>query len=244
MRLGYSCLMELITGDYQYRAITFGPPAQRFWHSAKLRLIERLGMLPDGEPVLDAGCGSGVVSKFLSQNGMKVVGVDSNTESIRFAQSQYGSINLQFKHHELQNVSKLGPFHAIYCLEVLEHLESQTIKEVLQEFHRSATPKAKVLITVPNSHSAWPVIEWILDTFKLVPKLKGEQHLSSFSKKTLRSALTGSGWNVLEVGTFNGIAAFLSRFSGRLALRTERFEFSLRRFLPFNLIYCVAIRLP
>ncbi len=44
-----------VSGDYQARALKSDRAAQRFWHEAKFRLIERIAMPGKHERVLDAG---------------------------------------------------------------------------------------------------------------------------------------------------------------------------------------------
>ena len=51
-----------ISGDYQATALKSDRVAQRFWHEAKFRLIERVAIPSKQERVLDAGCGSGTIS--------------------------------------------------------------------------------------------------------------------------------------------------------------------------------------
>ena len=232
--------MESIPGDYQFNAINYGRPAQRFWHSAKIRLLEHLQVAQSGQTALDAGCGSGVVSHYLAGKCEKVIGIDASQEAIEFATSKFGSSTLSFHNANLQSASSVGNFDLIICFEVLEHLEPAQVQGVLNEFFTSAKNGAKLCITVPNSRSLWPFIEWILDTFHLVPKLKNEQHLSHLNRSNLVKMLQKSGWKVDQIGTFNGIAQFLAGISVKVARRVERMEFYLGRFIPLNLIHCVA----
>ena len=43
-----------ISGDYQARALKSDRAAQRFWHEAKFRLIERVAVPDKSDRVLDA----------------------------------------------------------------------------------------------------------------------------------------------------------------------------------------------
>jgi len=232
--------VESIPGDYQFNAINYGRPAQRFWHSAKIRLLDHLQVAQPSQTALDAGCGSGVVSHYLAGKCDKVVGIDVSQEAVEFATSKFGSSKLSFCKANLQSASSVGSFDLVVCFEVLEHLEPAQVQGVLSEFFSSANNGAKLCITVPNSRSLWPFIEWILDTFHLVPKLKNEQHLSHFNKSNLAEMLRTSGWKVDQIATFNGIAPFLAGISVKVARRVERIELNLGRFIPLNLIYCVA----
>src|SRR4029078_6292298 len=86
-----------ISGDYQARALKSDRAAQRFWHEAKFRLIERVAMPGKGDRVLEAGCGSGTISYFLSGYAGDVTGIDSNPSAIGYAKDTFKAPNLQFR---------------------------------------------------------------------------------------------------------------------------------------------------
>src|SRR6266446_8326223 len=114
-----------ISGDYQARALKSDRAAQRFWHEAKFRLIERIASPAKHERVLDAGCGSGTISHFLSQHAAEVVGVDSNPSAIRYATETYKAPNLRFRLGQFDELKDERAFDRIYCIEVIEHLYEQ-----------------------------------------------------------------------------------------------------------------------
>jgi 2-polyprenyl-3-methyl-5-hydroxy-6-metoxy-1,4-benzoquinol methylase len=233
-----------IPGDYQARAIASRRAPQRFWHQAKLRLIDRIAPASAGHRVADAGCGSGVISAHLAFGGATVVGFDSNPAAVRFASRTFGSDRVRFVLGPFEAILDEGPFDQIYCLEVLEHLYEEQAVATLRLFAMAARPGAELLVTTPNARSAWPAIEWTLDRLGLVPTLDEAQHLNLFNRRTLVRAMASSGWRVTEIGTFNGVAPFLAPISERVARLIERGEFALRRVAPFNLLYCRAIREP
>jgi 2-polyprenyl-3-methyl-5-hydroxy-6-metoxy-1,4-benzoquinol methylase len=152
-----------ISGDYQARALKSDRAAQRFWHEAKFRLIERVAMPEKHERVLDAGCGSGTISYFLSQHAGNVVGIDSNPSAIAFASNAYRAPNLQFRLGQFDDLIGEKPFDKIYSIEVIEHLYADQVVDVLSLFYKLANPGAQLFITTPNYRSAWPFIEWLLD---------------------------------------------------------------------------------
>src|SRR5215469_2178181 len=120
-----------ISGDYQARALKSGRAAQRFWHEAKFRLIERVAIPSKSERVLDAGCGSGTISQFLSLHAGEVIGVDSNPAAISFASNTYVAPNLQFRLGQFGDLIATKPFDRIYCIEVIEHFYESQATEVL-----------------------------------------------------------------------------------------------------------------
>jgi 2-polyprenyl-3-methyl-5-hydroxy-6-metoxy-1,4-benzoquinol methylase len=229
-----------IAGDYQARAIESPRRAQRFWHAAKIRIIDRVAPARPGARVADAGCGSGVIAAHLARTASSVVGFDSNPEAVSFAQTTYGSARLQFVLGPFEQIVEERPFDQIYCCEVVEHLYEEQAISTLRLFARAGAPNAELFVTTPNARSAWPLIEWTLDRLKLVPTLDEAQHLTAFSRARLARALDLAGWHVDELGTFNGAAPFLAPLSEGLARAVERVEFRGRRLLPLNLLYCRA----
>jgi len=227
-----------ISGDYQARALKSDRAAQRFWHEAKFRLIERTAMPGKNDRVLDAGCGSGTISHFLSLHAGEVVGIDSNPSAIKYASSAYKAPNLQFRLGQFDDLVGEKLFDKIYSIEVIEHLYEHQVADVLSLFHKLTNPGGQLFLTTPNYRSAWPLIEWLLDRFALVAKLDEVQHVTHFNKRKLSSMCERAGWRVGHIGTFNGLAPFLAPISRQLALGTEKIEFLFNRLLPQNLLFC------
>jgi 2-polyprenyl-3-methyl-5-hydroxy-6-metoxy-1,4-benzoquinol methylase len=231
-----------ISGDYQARALKSDRAAQRFWHEAKFRLIGRIAMPGKHERVLDAGCGSGTISHFLSLHAGEVVGIDSNPSAIAYARTAYNVPSLEFRQGQFEDLLREKPFDRIYCIEVIEHLYERQVADVLSLFHKLTSPGGQLFLTTPNYRSAWPLIEWLLDRFGLVARLHEAQHVTRFTKRRLVAVCERAGWAVRHIGTFNGVAPFLAPISYRVALASEQIEFALNRVLPQNLLFCVCKR--
>lgn len=228
-----------IPGDYQYRALYHGNPVQRLWHKAKLELIGEVALPEPGERILDAACGSGVISDFLASSGAAVTGVDLNAEAIRFAKRQFERPGLRFECMSLFEFAG-GPFDRIYCLEAIEHFPEIEVAGLLIRFSRLAAPGARLFLTTPNYASLWPLIEWALDFFELVPRLKGEQHLSKMTPFLLKKIMEKGGWDVIEIGSLNGIAPFAAILPGPISPLLLRWEMRNRRKTRRNLLYAVG----
>lgn len=231
-----------IPGDYQARALESPRAAQRFWHAAKIRAIDRICPARPGARIADAGCGSGVIAAHLAARAREVVGFDSNAAAVGYASQAYPGVPVRFVLAPFEQIVTEGPFDQFYCLEVLEHLYEEQAVDTLRLFARAAAPRAELFVTTPNARSAWPLIEWTLDRLQLVPTLDEAQHLTLFTRSTLARAMAAAGWRVAEIGTFNGAAPFVAPLSESLARGVERLEFRARRFMPFNLLYCRAVR--
>jgi 2-polyprenyl-3-methyl-5-hydroxy-6-metoxy-1,4-benzoquinol methylase len=231
-----------IGGDYQARALESPWAAQRFWHSAKIRLMDRVATPVAGARVADAGCGSGVIADHLARTGREVVGFDSNPAAVEHGRMAYPRPNLRFVLGPFERMLEESPFDHIVCLEVLEHLYLEQAVTTLGLFARAAAPGATLFVTTPNRRSAWPAIEWLLDRSGLVPTLDEAQHLTLFSRSLLRTCCEDAGWRVEEIGAFNGLAPFVAPLNESLARGIERVEFGTGRWLPLNLLYCRARR--
>lgn len=231
-----------IRGDYQARALESRWAAQRFWHAAKIRLLDHVAPPRPGSRVADAGCGSGVISSHLARTAGRVTAFDSNPAAVAHGTAAYGRPNLSFVLGPFERMRDFAPFDEIVCLEVLEHLYLEQAEATLRLFAEVAAPGATLFLTTPNVRSAWPAIEWLLDRSGLVPTLDESQHLTLFSGATLRACCERAGWIVDELGAFNGLAPFVAPASESVARLVERVEFAGRGWLPLNLLYCRAVR--
>jgi 2-polyprenyl-3-methyl-5-hydroxy-6-metoxy-1,4-benzoquinol methylase len=227
-----------IRGDYQARALASPWAAQRFWHAAKIRLLDRVAPSRSGARIADAGCGSGVIADHLAERAAEVVAFDSNPAAVEFGRSTYRRSNLRFVLGPFERMLEHGPFDQVVCLEVVEHLYPEQAEQTLALFARAAAPGATLLLTTPNRRSAWPLLEWALDRSGLVPQMDETQHLTLFSKRSLTRACERTGWSVETIGSFNGVAPFLAPVSESLAHGMESLEFRGSSWLPLNLLYC------
>ena len=228
-----------IEGAYQYRAITEGNAVQRFWHLTKQLSIERF--LPPGrsDRVIDVGCGSGVISGFLAERSADVVGIDGNEAAIEFARTQFKAANLRFEHTLIdEDFGVRESVDKIYCLELIEHVYSAQARKMLGYFHSILADEGSVFITTPNYSSPWPVIEWLMDSFKLAPRMEGHQHVERYSPPKLKQVCEEEGFTVETMATTCFAAPWLAPLSWNLALKVNAVETGWR-FIPGCVIICV-----
>jgi 2-polyprenyl-3-methyl-5-hydroxy-6-metoxy-1,4-benzoquinol methylase len=238
--LRYSTADIGIDGSYQHRALREGNAIQRFWHYGKQLTIDRYLPPKPGERVLDVGCGSGVISDFLASRGAHVTGIDGDEASIAFARRTFSRENLSF---EVGLVDKefpaQGQINTIYCLEVIEHLYRAQGEALLHAFHSCLAPGGRLYLTTPNYRSAWPVIERLMDTFKLAPQMAGHQHVTRFSPKSLAKTCEAAGFAVEALETTSLLAPWVAPLSWGLALKVNALETG-ARFDLGSILVCVA----
>ena len=108
--------------------------------------------IKDADIVLDAGCGNGEKTFFVSQHVTRVVGIDPDRDMIRKAQTNFVSRNLLFRagHAESLNFPS-SSFDSVLFNESLHHVPIEKQPEALRESYRVLKPEGTVLITEPVS---------------------------------------------------------------------------------------------
>lgn len=214
-----------ITGSYQHRALHEGNTVQRWWHRLKLQTAADMAALSTGSRVLDIGCGSGIITEFLPQ-AIAYTGVDSNPDALSFARAQYPQPHLQFLYWQIDDIHQMNAdaYAAIFFLETIEHIHPEQAKKTMMAIKELLAKNGCCIITTPNRKSAWPLIEKLMDFFRLAPKLGGEQHEHLFTKKELVAMANVCGLQVSSVKTFNGIAPWLSWLGAGITLKIHKWE--------------------
>ncbi len=231
-----------IDGSYQHRALTDGPPVQRFWHRSKLLLLDWMFPVTAGQNVLDVGCGSGVFAAEMAKRGARVLGVDANPSAIEYAQTTFAGDGLSFQLGLLDELElPEQSFDRASCLEIVEHVYPEQVQKLLADISRLLRPGGQVLVTTPNYRGLWPVIEWAADRFSSAAKMDAEQHVTHFHRRMLQQFVERAGLRILHLRTYSTLAPFVAPASERLATRFEHWERSVD--LPFgNLLALVAER--
>jgi 2-polyprenyl-3-methyl-5-hydroxy-6-metoxy-1,4-benzoquinol methylase len=230
-----------IKGGYQYEAIHHGICFQRSWHLLKYEKALELLQVRRADHVLDAACGSGVLTGMIADklNG-KVVGVDFSEAAIHFCTNQYKQKNIDFIKLDLQQkYFSDNSFDKIVMLETIEHLEPVVAHLIVKNLYHYLKPGGKLIISTPNKYSFWPVIELLLDTFGLTPKMKNEQHVKLYTKSSLKAELRQAGFKIKSIYSSHFIAPWISFLGLKLAGKVHRAEQKLK-ILPGSLLFAVV----
>lgn len=105
-------------------------------------------LVPAASTVLDAGCGSGVLSFLLARKQCQVVGVDMRSDCVQFAgrwlpQGQFFVADLR--------AFDLGRhFDVVVCADVIEHFRPETRAQVLANLERHLEEGGILILTVPS----------------------------------------------------------------------------------------------
>ena len=115
------------------------------------RFRETLRML-EGEKILDVGCASGSVSKYIAELGYKVHGIDVLETSIDIAKEFFNHENTTYEVRDIiKDPFPDNSFDCILFLETIEHVENPA--DFFKEFHRILKPKGCLILSTPNATS-------------------------------------------------------------------------------------------
>ena len=232
-----------ITGDYQYRALQSRNFLQSNWHNNKLVVIGQLLDLYKPKTVLDLGTGSGNLELTFAKKMEKIVGIDYNDEALAFLESELkkrGINNVKLINQnilDLTKITELGKFDMIFIIDVLEHLETSSVDNLIANFKKLLNHNGKIVVITPNYGGFWPFVERvIIDKLTSLPHLENMQHITKFDSKKLLKAFGKHGYKLCKFSTFNTFSfLFPTKFLSALLQNLE-----LKLAFPFgNLILSV-----
>jgi SAM-dependent methyltransferase len=196
--------------DLVYRR---GRGIQSKWHHLKFRRVAE--ELAGYRRVLDVGCGPGTLVGILREDH-EAFGVDITEPQIDYANRVYGEPPGCFYACALEALpEELGPFDAISAVELIEHLPPELADRTLRDAVRRLRPGGKLVLTTPDFHSAWPVIERIVDRVGDVEYYV--QHVNKFTTRRFREQLEALGLREVRVRKYLFAAPFAAILGWRFA---------------------------
>jgi 2-polyprenyl-3-methyl-5-hydroxy-6-metoxy-1,4-benzoquinol methylase len=215
-----------IEGGYQYKAYYQGICFQRSWHVLKFDKALELLNVKNDDKILDAACGSGVLTHLITEKTKAdITAVDFNEGAIAFCNNQYTIPTARFLQLDLnERFFQENSFDKVVMLEVLEHLPKEVVSSILSNLYYYLKPGGIFVLSTPNKKSPWPVIEFVLDSFGLTPKMKNEQHVKLYKQSTLRKVLEEAGFRIKRIDTTHFLAPWLSFLGMKVAKKIHAAE--------------------
>jgi SAM-dependent methyltransferase len=204
------------------RAITFlSPPidfqmadewyelatAEHFWFQWRFRAIQKLlGKEGLAEPVLEIGCGNGVVrGQIEGKYGVRVDGCDVNLAALRLANPARG--DLYFYDIHQRRLEWQSYFKTVVLLDTLEHI--QDTRQFLESIAFHLQPGGQLLINVPALQSLFSRYDTAAGHVKRYTTAVLRQELQSAGFALVRHAYWG--FSLLPVAAARKIALRFSR---------------------------------
>jgi 2-polyprenyl-3-methyl-5-hydroxy-6-metoxy-1,4-benzoquinol methylase len=111
-----------------------------------------IGTLPHAARVLDLGCGTGYLLSWLSRTShLRLTGVDSSTSQTDVARSSLAGVDVRCEDGLSFLREHPDHFHAIFCLDVLEHIPSGELQQLLEAVRAALIPGGFFVCKVPNA---------------------------------------------------------------------------------------------
>lgn len=181
------------------------------WKSQEEKLEKRypiiLKMVGSNKKVLDIGCGAGLLSSLISNQGNEVYGVDISSEALRKAASR--GIEVRQCNIEEGLPFEDESFDMVVCSEIIEHLFAP--KKLLVEIRRALRDDGFLILTTPNVTYIVRRICFLLGKFPEEAKWATTsctnewEHIRFFTVSSLEKLLNETGFTIME---FKGVDRF------------------------------------
>lgn len=193
---------------------------QSKWHHLKFaRVVDEM----DGrDRHLDVGCGPGTLIGSLHGRFIST-GIDISANEIDYARRVYEDGAKRFFAVSARELpADCCSQDVATIVEVIEHLAPADLDDVLRVTIERLRPGGKLVVTTPNLHSAWPLVEMLVDHFGEMTY--AHQHINKFTSRRLRRLLQDVGLRDVRVHPYLALAPFAAPLGWRLADGIARLE--------------------
>lgn len=160
-----------------------------------------LALLPPGlDRVLDVGCGNGATANWLRHHGASTIhGIELVAEPAEQARQVMDRVWQGTVESQLPNVE--GPYDAVLCLDVLEHLADPYA--VLAELRKVMSPGGYLLVSLPNARNLRLAYDLVVrGSFAYTDHGHRDwTHLRWFTRRDAIAAIERAGFSVLKTSS-------------------------------------------
>jgi SAM-dependent methyltransferase len=166
---------------------------RHWWYRARREviaaLIRRLANPPQGARILEIGCGTGHNLAMLGQFG-EVDALELDEEARSLAESRLGKGVINARLPELSGVGQ-RLYDLIGAFDVIEHIDDD--RAAIASTASRLKPGGRLVVTVPAHQWMWSAHDVV------------NHHKRRYSKRELRSLITGSPLRLDAIGYFNSL---------------------------------------
>ena len=168
---------------------------QKYWHGRRFEEVAKLASKVNGR-LLDVGCDGGTLTEKVASRATpdRVVGIDISARSLAYTITKRSQFDLVIGDAE-ELPFQDATFEAIFCSEVMEHLENP--QEMLSEVKRCLTPTGYAVVMVPAETPLFKVL-WFFWTKFGKGKVWDHAHVQDFGGEALDGVVARAGFRVLE----------------------------------------------
>ncbi|MBH1964525.1 MAG: methyltransferase domain-containing protein [Comamonadaceae bacterium] len=154
------------------------------------------GHIPPNARVLDLGCGSGAVGRYLKEqhSGVTIDGLTISADEAKLASAHYRRVEVaDLDTVKLGDVFDAASYDIIICADVLEHIRHPD--RVLGECKQLLAPGGRALLSIPNVAYTGLIAELMAGEFLYRPEgLLDETHVHFFTRLSLQRFLAEQRW--------------------------------------------------
>lgn len=171
---------------------------QRIWHMRRFSEVSRVVKPVEGR-FLDVGCHGGTFTKIvLSKIGSKdLYGIDISKPAIEYIKKK-----IPYGHFQAADVQQLpfkdNFFDAVFCLEVLEHVDDPEM--ALKEIKRVLKKDGYGVVLVPSESKLFRIVWFVWTMYYPIWR---HAHVQNFNGKKLDQLIDGLGLKILLSKNFN-----------------------------------------
>ena len=175
------------------------------WQGAEEKTEKRypiiLKMVGSHNKVLDVGCGTGLLSLLMKNQGNDVCGIDISEVALRKAELRGIKVKLGNIDNNLPFDDDI--FDVVVCSEVIEHLFNPI--EALEEIRRVLKPEGSLVLTTPNIAYILRRIALLFGKFPEEVKWARTsntnewEHIRFFTLTSLIKVLEAAGFSCIEI---------------------------------------------
>jgi|FLYL01.1.fsa_nt_gi SAM-dependent methyltransferase len=172
---------------------------QRIYHGRRFKRLTDMVSRTDGW-LLDVGCDGGTLLERIADKAgaARVVALDLSRDAVAYTVGKRPDFDglvadaegLPFKD---------GTFAAIFCSEVMEHIEHP--EKLFAEIKRCLAPGGYAVVAVPNENALYKVL-WFLWTRFGKGKVWRHAHVQEFTQDSLDRLIEGAGFKKVEDNYF------------------------------------------
>lgn len=165
-------------------------------------LSKIVAKVPHGSLVLDIGCGSGMLGKYLSENKECIVdGVDIDPDAVALAKPKYRKVGVfNLENESLATTFKAEAYDCIVMADVVEHLVHP--EQLFHDVKQLLKPNGILLFSIPNITHLSAGLELVLGKFGYHNSgLLDSTHVRFYSRQSFVEKLETNGIYAAEIDT-------------------------------------------
>jgi len=177
--------MKEVMYDYFYQI-----EDKHWWFQGRrkivMELIDKYYKKTPGAKVLDVGCGTGMMLKYLSKYG-EVWGTDKDPKAIEYSKTK--APNTEIISGSIPEKIPEGKFDLVTALDIVEHIERDV--EALKVIFNTLKNNGVLVMTVPAYQFLWSTHDEI------------NEHKRRYQLPELKEKLERAGFNIIKISYYN-----------------------------------------